>query len=105
MSRSKLRSATLSCKQQWGDGNIRTIATPLPGGLLMPIKYILRDNKLTADPNDYRAIVTPTTSADLDAVVDRMLQRGTTVGRADILAVFDNLTEAVASMLLDGMRI
>jgi hypothetical protein len=71
----------------------------------MSIHYILRENKVTSDPDDQYAVFSPSGSANLDDVVDRMVQQGSTVGKPDILAVVESLTAAVESMLLDGMRV
>ena len=59
----------------------------------MPIKYALFENNLTADPNDYAAIVQIAGSWDLDTIADKIVGRGSTVGKADVLAV---LTDAVS---------
>ena len=53
----------------------------------MSIRYALFKNHLTADPNDYSAVVQPGDSADLNDVADRIVQGGSTVGRAEIIAV------------------
>ena len=44
-------------------------------------------------------------SADLDRIVQRMLERGSTTTSADILAVLEDTIGACESMLLDGMRV
>ncbi len=44
----------------------------------MPIHYVLFENNLTSDPGDYTALVQPTGTADLEAVIGRMIQRGST---------------------------
>jgi hypothetical protein len=71
----------------------------------MPIHYALFENNLTADPADYAAIVQAIDSADLAAVVQRMIDRGSTTTRADILAVLEDAIGACESLLVDGMRV
>jgi hypothetical protein len=71
----------------------------------MPIHYALFENNLTSDPSDYAAVVQPIDSADLEALVRRMIDRGSTTTRADILAVMEDAIGACESLLLDGMRI
>jgi hypothetical protein len=71
----------------------------------MPIHYALFENNITTDPSDYAAIVQMVDSADLDGVVQRMIDRGSTTTRADILAVLEDAIGACESLLLDGMRV
>jgi hypothetical protein len=71
----------------------------------MPIHYALFENNVTSDPNDYAAIVQVIDSADLDALIRRMVDRGSTTTRADILAVLEDAIGASESLLLDGMRV
>ncbi|MCK4342896.1 MAG: hypothetical protein KAY37_14375 [Phycisphaerae bacterium] len=70
----------------------------------MPIHYALFENNVTADPDDYAAVVQMTDTADLDTLIRRMIERGSTTTRADILAVMEDAIGACESMLLDGMR-
>lgn len=55
----------------------------------MSIKYALFKNHLTADPDDYAAIVQIAGSVDLDKIADRIVAHGSTVGRADVLATLE----------------
>ena len=71
----------------------------------MPIHYALFENNITSDPDDFAAIVQAVDSADLDRIVQRMLERGSTTTTADILAVLEDTIGACESMLLDGMRV
>jgi len=59
----------------------------------MPIKYALFENNLTPDPADYSAIVQIAGSWDLPIIADKIVARGSTVGKADVLAV---LTDAIS---------
>lgn len=71
----------------------------------MAIHYVLRDNKLTTDPTDHTAIVVPTGAADQDDLINRMVQGGSTLGRADIAACLEQLASTLGAMLLDGLRV
>ena len=71
----------------------------------MTIRYALFENHLTSDPADYAAIVKPAGSADTEAIIDRIVQQGSTVTRADIAAVMEDLIAASESLLLEGFRI
>ncbi len=71
----------------------------------MPIHYALFENNITSDPDDFAAIVQAVDSADLDRVVQRMIERGSTTTRADILAVLEDAIGTCESMLKDGMRV
>jgi hypothetical protein len=71
----------------------------------VPIHYALFENNVTSDPDDYSAAVQVVDSADLEALVRRMLERGSTTTRADILAVMEDAIGACEALLLDGMRV
>ena len=55
----------------------------------MTIHYALFPNHLTDDPAEYAAMVQTHDSADLDDVADRIVEGGSVVGRAEILAVLE----------------
>ena len=42
----------------------------------MPINYVLFENHLTSDPTDYMAVVQPTSTAELEDVIERIIQQG-----------------------------
>ena len=71
----------------------------------MAIHYALFENNVTSDPDDYAAVVQAIDSADLEALMRRMIERGSTTTRADILAVMEDAIGACESLLLDGMRV
>ena len=71
----------------------------------MPINYALFENNLTSDPNDYAAQVQTNTSADLDAIVRRIIEQGSTSTEADILAVLEDAIKACEALLLEGSRV
>lgn len=71
----------------------------------MPIEYVLRENRLTAEPGDYMAMVRPTRTADYEEVTDRILERESTVGKADILSVFQNYLVSIINILAEGANV
>jgi|SaaInl7_200m_RNA_FD_contig_21_1767235_length_900_multi_23_in_0_out_0_1 hypothetical protein len=71
----------------------------------MSIRYVLFENNLTSDPDDYMARVQPVDTRNLEAVIQRMIQGGSTTTRPDILSVLDEYVSAVESMVLEGMNV
>ena len=71
----------------------------------MAIKYTLTENLLTPDPNDYYPQVQITGRAGQEELADRMLSLGSTVRKADILAVLSLLDEAAERLVLEGYRV
>lgn len=71
----------------------------------MPIHYSLFENHLTADPNDYAANVSPTRIAEMNEVIDRMIERGSTVTKADIISVMEEFESTLQVMLTEGVNI
>ena len=69
------------------------------------LKYSLNENLLTECPDDYSAQTQATGSLDKEALVARMLSKGTLVTRTDILAVLNNLEETVVQALLEGYTV
>ncbi len=71
----------------------------------MSISYALYKNHLTSDPDDCMAKVMVRGSAELDDIVDRMTELGTTVTKTDIIAVIEDSLRATESLLLEGFRV
>lgn len=71
----------------------------------MTINYVLFENTLTDDPSDYRAVVRPKSTAELEDVIERMVQHGSTVGKADILSVLEDYYSTVERMVLEGVNV
>ncbi len=69
------------------------------------ITYVLLENHLTADPDDYMAIVQPSGTVTQDDIIDHIIQQGSTVTRADILSVIEDFTTAVIYLVLDGKNV
>lgn len=71
----------------------------------MPINYALFENNLTSDPDDFNAVVQITFSADTEALIQRVLDQGSTVTEADLRAAAADLVKATKSLLLEGARV
>lgn len=71
----------------------------------MPIRYSLRKNPLTPDPNDYMATITSTRSVEMNDVIDYIIDRGSTVTKADILSVMEDFQEALAVFIRQGASV
>ena len=66
------------------------------------LKYSLRENLLTAAPDDFMAQVQDVRSYTLDEIIDLMMQKGSTLTRADVSAVLQIYGEVCASIIADG---
>lgn len=71
----------------------------------MSIRYYLRENKLTQEDNDYMAYVLSSRQADLDDVIGKMIERGSTVTKADILSVMSDFQGTLQGLLQDGANV
>jgi hypothetical protein len=71
----------------------------------MSVKYVLQKNSLFEDSNLYAASVRTAGSVGLEEIADRIVDQGTTVRRADVLAVLENAINVCDTVLLDGMRV
>ena len=69
------------------------------------LKYSLSENMLTDRPDDYSAQTHAVDSLDKEAIIARILKRGTTVTKTDVLAVFNGMEEVIADALLEGNTI
>ena len=66
------------------------------------LKYSLRENLLTAAPDDFMAQTQDVRSYTLDEIIDLMMQKGSTLTRADVSAVLQIYGEVCASVIADG---
>ena len=71
----------------------------------MSIKYYLRHNNLKKDKKEYRASVVHRDHIVMEKVIDRMLQRGSTVTKGDIIAVFENFKRTIENYLQEGCTV
>lgn len=68
----------------------------------MAIKYALHPNPLTSNPEDHRAMVRNQTSRTINDIIDRMIDGGSTITKADALSVIEEFEAAVISFIEDG---
>ena len=66
------------------------------------LKYTLRENLLTAAPDDFMAQTQDVRSYTLDEIIDAMMQKGSTLTRADVAAVLQIYGEVCAAVIADG---
>ena len=66
------------------------------------LKYSLRENLLTPAPDDYMAQAADVRSYTLDEIIDLMMDKGTTLTRADVAATLQVYGEVCSSLIKDG---
>lgn len=71
----------------------------------MPIPYILLENHLTSDPDDYMARVTSLGNVDQTTLIDDMMKRGSSLTRADMVAFLELYYDVIIARLLEGYRV
>nr|VFK22415.1 MAG: DNA-binding domain-containing protein [Candidatus Kentron sp. MB]VFK28771.1 MAG: DNA-binding domain-containing protein [Candidatus Kentron sp. MB]VFK74088.1 MAG: DNA-binding domain-containing protein [Candidatus Kentron sp. MB] len=71
----------------------------------MPIHYSLIENPLTSNHGEYTARVRFTDSVDLDAIVRRITEHGSTSTEASLRAMLIETIDACESFLLEGNRV
>ena len=69
------------------------------------LKYALRENLLTAAPDDFMAQVQDVRSYTLDEIIDLMMDKGTTLTRADVAATLQVYGEVVSAIIKDGSAV
>ncbi len=71
----------------------------------MPIRFVLVENHLTSDPQDYMGRVISKDTAVFENLVEDIIAGGSTVTRPDILAVLDAYHRAIIRRLREGERV
>ncbi|QTQ14546.1 DUF4469 domain-containing protein [Treponema parvum] len=69
------------------------------------LKYALRENLLTAAPDDYMAQAADVRSYTLDEIINLMMEKGTTLTRADVAATLQVYGEVVSAIIKDGSAV
>ena len=69
------------------------------------LKYCLRENLLTPAPDDYMAQAADVRSYTLDEIIDLMMDKGTTLTRADVAATLQVYGEVVSAIIKDGSAV
>ncbi|TWI78641.1 uncharacterized protein with Ig-like fold DUF4469 [Treponema putidum] len=65
----------------------------------------MRENLLTPAPDDYMAQATDVRSYTLDEIIDLMMEKGTTLTRADVAATLQVYGEVVSAIIKDGSAV
>ena len=69
------------------------------------LKYCLRENLLTPAPDDYMAQAADVRSYTLDEIIDLMMEKGSTLTRADVAATLQVYGEVVSAIIKDGSAV
>ena len=69
------------------------------------LKYCLRENLLTPAPDDYMAQAADVRSYTLDEIIDLMMEKGSTLTRADVEATLQVYGEVVSAIIKDGSAV
>lgn len=69
------------------------------------LKYALRENLLTPDENDYMAQTADVRSFSLDEIIDLMMEKGSTLTKADTKAALQVYGEVVSALIKDGAAV
>ncbi|MGI5068403.1 DNA-binding domain-containing protein [Treponema denticola] len=69
------------------------------------LKYSLRENLLTPAPDDYIAQAADVRSYTLDEIIDLMMEKGSTLTRADVAATLQVYGEVVSAIIKDGSAV
>lgn len=68
----------------------------------MSLKYALLENLLTPSPDDYTAQVQGVKSHDMNSIIQKMLQKGSTITKTDTLAVLNAFFEVIEEVTRQG---
>ena len=69
------------------------------------LSYVLQENLLTSDPDDYTARPANAKSYSQDAIIDLVAAESTTVSKTDLLAVLNSYTEHIKSIVASGCMV
>lgn len=69
------------------------------------LKYALRENLLTPEPDDYMAQTVDARSYDGQEIVELMLKRGSTLTKADAAAAVELYNSVCADLIADGCNL
>lgn len=71
----------------------------------MPVQYYLHRNAIAKTAESHKAVIIPHSVHNLQNIIAQMLQRGTTLAEADILAALHLFFEVVAQDVADGNHV
>ncbi len=69
------------------------------------INYSLHKNHLTNGADNYRAMVQSSRTVDLEGVIDKMIEHGSTITKPDALAVLEDFFTIVERLVLEGCSV
>lgn len=69
------------------------------------LKYSLRENLLTPEPDDCMAQAVDVRSYPQDEIIGLIMKRGTTLTKADVSAVLQVFSEVVCELTADGSAV
>jgi len=71
----------------------------------MTLEYSLVENKLNTSEGKYRALVQPKDTIGPEGIVDRMVRRGSTIMRKDVIAVQESYFDTILQLLQEGYNV
>ena len=71
----------------------------------MTLAYTLHKNPLTNGANNYRGVVQFAGTVDLEGVIERMIACGSTITKADALAVLQDYHDTINDLVLQGFKV
>lgn len=71
----------------------------------MSLEYYLIPNHMTADPDDFMAVSSNSNTYTIEDIYKQMTREGSTITKAEALAVFEEITQAIAGILEEGHSI
>jgi len=71
----------------------------------MPIRYVLFENRLAGDDGVYEARVRASGRAGPEEIAERMIARGASLPKTEIVALLQDSTQAIAELLLEGRSV
>ncbi len=72
---------------------------------MSPIHYTLHESNVMVEPGQCLAHVHPSNTFSLDQLIDRIVKKGSTVCRSDILSVLDDFQDVLADVLMEGASV
>lgn len=68
----------------------------------MPVEFYLLPNNMTEDPDDYVAVSRNSRTYSLEDVFEYMTRQGSTITKAEALAVFEEITQGIFQIVREG---
>lgn len=71
----------------------------------MALQYYLTPNHMTPDPDDYMAVSSNSRSYTIEDVFDHMTREGSTITKAEALAVFEEISQGIINLVEQGFAV